>query len=132
MGLANFKQEKKDDESVSKHTAEGNDKENKAKAEIEFLPQSESIKQLLLALEMNAIDVYKDDYAALETEEIRKFEMPEIREVNCFIDAKIMKERYVNGFAWHPSLSGVFVASYTYKTMNLLLQGRPYDTIRYI
>lgn len=109
---------------MSKDTAEGSDKQNETKAGILSLLQSESVKQLLLALEMNAIDVYRDDYAALETEEIRRFEMPEINEVNCFIDAKIMKDRYVNGFAWHPSLSGVFVASYTYNTMNLLLKGR--------
>lgn len=124
MGLANLKQEKKDDESMSKHAAEGSDEQNETIAGAESLLQSESVKQLLLALEMNAIDVYKDDYAALETKEIRRFEMPEINEVNCFIDAKIMKERFVNGFAWHPSLSGVFVASYTYNTMNLLLKGK--------
>lgn len=73
---------------------------------------------------------FRDDYAALETEAIRKFEMPNISEVSCFIDSEIMKERYVNGVAWHPSLSGIFVASYTFNTVNLLSQGRTYGFIR--
>lgn len=67
----------------------------------------------------------RDDYALIESHAIKRYETPEIVEVCCFIDLKICYDRFVNAFAWHPTLSGVFVASYTYKTINVLAQGKP-------
>lgn len=82
------------------------------------------MQQLISALEFNAIDMYRDDYAVIESQAIRKYETPVITEVCCFIDPKICFDRFVNAFAWHPTLSGVFVASYSYKTLNVLFQGK--------
>lgn len=110
-----------------KQTANENEVENEEEEELpgerESISPTEPMKELLNALEFNVIDMYRDDYALIEKEALKKYETPEIVEIRCFIEPKICNERFVNAFAWHPTLSGVFVASYTYQTMNVLLRG---------
>lgn len=65
----------------------------------------------------------RDDYEQIASNAIKRFIRPVITEVFCFIDPKRCANRFVNAFAWHPTLSGVFVASYTYKTLNTFSRG---------
>lgn len=67
--------------------------------------------------------VFRDDYEYIASTAIKKYSKPDINEVFCFIDPKRCFNRFVNAFAWHPTLTGVFVASYTYKTLNTYSRG---------
>lgn len=78
----------------------------------------------LKTIEMNGLTLYRDDYEHIATKSIKKYSKPVINEVFCFIDPKRCFNRFVSAFAWHPTLSGVFVASYTYKTLNTFSRGK--------
>lgn len=90
----------------------------------DIIGPSDAMKELMKVLEFNAIDIYRDDYEHIAEKAIKKYSKPVIKEVFCFIDPQRCFNRFVNAFAWHPTLSGVFVASYTYKTLNTFARGK--------
>lgn len=65
----------------------------------------------------------RDDYTLISKTTVKQYVKPRIKESFCFIDAQRCSDRFVSGFAWHPTLSGVFVASYCFNTPNTFLQG---------
>lgn len=68
--------------------------------------------------------IFRDDYALISSKAVKQYTKPVIREAFCFIDPKKCSDRFVNAFAWHPTMSGIFVASYTYKTLNTFAKGK--------
>lgn len=67
--------------------------------------------------------LFSDDYTEISSTAVKQYTRPRIKESFCFIDPKRCADRFVSGFAWHPTLSGVFVASYCFTTTNTFVQG---------
>lgn len=67
--------------------------------------------------------MHRDDYKHIALKSIKQYVEPVITEVFCFIDPIRCADRFVNAFAWHPTLSGIFVASYTYKVLSTFAKG---------
>ncbi|XP_031627764.1 WD repeat-containing protein 63 [Contarinia nasturtii] len=103
------------DETEVEASSVDQDEEEKSK---DFIGPSDAMKELIRVLEFNAIDMYRDDYEQIASKSITQYIEPVITEVFCFIDPKRCTDRVVSAFAWHPNLSGIFVASYTYKALN--------------
>lgn len=66
----------------------------------------------------NVNNNYRDDYTLLAKKQFVSYTQPYLEEVFCFTDLKKTCKQYVCAIDWHPSLSGLFIASYAQHTLN--------------
>ncbi|XP_052864121.1 dynein axonemal intermediate chain 3-like [Anopheles cruzii] len=64
----------------------------------------------------NLIGLYQNEYDRTFPEAIQPYHSPEIVEKLSFMSRSVTTGRYVRSIDWHPVLSGIFVASYTFET----------------
>ncbi|KFB38526.1 AGAP009027-PA-like protein [Anopheles sinensis] len=79
-----------------------------------------STKSLSKEAQFNLIDLYKNEYHFGAEASVQKYQTPRIDEVLSFMNRSICAGRIVCSMDWHPELSGVFVASYTFETLATL------------
>lgn len=109
---------------VPKPTA-GSDDEDGAPAPVQPPPPEspesnetpDCIKYLLDTLEFNVIDMYRNDYPYISNKKISKSNVPALKELFSFADFSKTSKRFVASMDWHPTFSGVCVASYTFSTL---------------
>ncbi|GAB0095994.1 WD repeat-containing protein 63 [Sergentomyia squamirostris] len=96
--------------------------DDEAKEEEEAVPEvkpivlSNRILELLGALEFNQVDMYRNDYILARSKHLAPFQVPRLREKFCFADMTKTSGRRVQCIEWHPTMSGIFVASYAFDT----------------
>lgn len=79
---------------------------------------SEKVKDLIETLQFNKIDMYRDDYNLIAKKDFPRFQTPVLEELFCFADISKTKNRFVSSVSWHPHLSGIVAASYTFETFS--------------
>ncbi|XP_035782323.1 WD repeat-containing protein 63-like [Anopheles albimanus] len=68
------------------------------------------------AVRHNLIEPYRYEYDAIARQPVQCYRTPLITERLSFMDRSRTIGRYVRSIDWHPELSGIFVASYTFET----------------
>ncbi|XP_055683423.1 dynein axonemal intermediate chain 3 [Lutzomyia longipalpis] len=84
--------------------------------EIKTVVLSRQIEEFLAALEFNQVDMYRNDYILARSKRLSPFQVPHLAEKFCFADISKTSGRRVQCIEWHPTVSGVFVASYAFDT----------------
>lgn len=82
------------------------------------LSASEKVMGLIETLQFNKIDMYRDDYNLIAKKDFPRFQTPVLEETFCFADISKTKNRFVSSVSWHPHLSGIVAASYTFETFS--------------
>jgi dynein intermediate chain 3, axonemal len=84
---------------------------------------SSQVEELLKTLEFNQVDMYRNDYPFICSENISKPKQHNFEELFCFVDIEKCAKRYVSSIDWHPQYSGIFVVAYAFRTMNTMKNG---------
>ncbi|XP_055711511.1 dynein axonemal intermediate chain 3 [Phlebotomus papatasi] len=107
-------------------STEGGETEREEEAEgEEVIPEvkpivlSKQIKDFLEALEFNQVDMYRNDYVLARSKRLAPFQVPKLTEKFCFADITKTSGRRVHCIEWHPTVSGIFVASYAFDTPSM-------------
>uniref|UniRef100_A0A182S6H8 WD repeat-containing protein 63 n=1 Tax=Anopheles maculatus TaxID=74869 RepID=A0A182S6H8_9DIPT len=66
----------------------------------------------------NLIELYGNEYDCIAQKLVPAYRTPQIDEVLSFMNRSLCIGRSVCSMDWHPELSGVFVASYTFETLS--------------
>uniref|UniRef100_A0A182YQU8 WD repeat-containing protein 63 n=1 Tax=Anopheles stephensi TaxID=30069 RepID=A0A182YQU8_ANOST len=80
-----------------------------------LLNAAESLSQ---EARFNLIELYRDEYDCIAQKLVPAYRTPQIDEVLSFMNRSLCIGRSVCSMDWHPELSGVFVASYTFETLS--------------
>uniref|UniRef100_A0A182M2C2 WD repeat-containing protein 63 n=1 Tax=Anopheles culicifacies TaxID=139723 RepID=A0A182M2C2_9DIPT len=66
----------------------------------------------------NLIELYRNEYDCIARKLVPAYRTPHIDEVLSFMNRSLCVGRSVCSMDWHPELSGIFVASYTFETLS--------------
>ncbi|XP_050072328.1 dynein axonemal intermediate chain 3-like [Anopheles maculipalpis] len=80
-----------------------------------LLNAAESLSQ---EARFNLIELYSNEYDCISQTLVPSYRTPQIDEVLSFMNRALCIGRSVCSMDWHPELSGVFVASYTFETLS--------------
>uniref|UniRef100_A0A182ISW1 WD repeat-containing protein 63 n=1 Tax=Anopheles atroparvus TaxID=41427 RepID=A0A182ISW1_ANOAO len=84
-----------------------------------------STESLSKEVQFNLIDLYKNEYGTDVATGVDKYQTPRIDEVLSFMNRSLSVGRTVCSMDWHPELSGIFVASYTFEALSKLSSNVP-------
>uniref|UniRef100_A0A182W9Z5 WD repeat-containing protein 63 n=1 Tax=Anopheles minimus TaxID=112268 RepID=A0A182W9Z5_9DIPT len=68
--------------------------------------------------QFNLIELYRNEYDCIARKLVPAYRTPHIDEVLSFMNRALCVGRSVCSMDWHPELSGIFVASYTFETLS--------------
>uniref|UniRef100_A0A182PNG8 WD repeat-containing protein 63 n=1 Tax=Anopheles epiroticus TaxID=199890 RepID=A0A182PNG8_9DIPT len=66
----------------------------------------------------NLIELYRNEYDCISRTPVPAYRTPRIDEVLSFMNRALCIGRSVRALDWHPELSGIFAASYTFETLS--------------
>ncbi|XP_059612772.1 dynein axonemal intermediate chain 3 [Phlebotomus argentipes] len=113
---AELKAKAEEDAEAEEEQGEEQEGEEEKVQEVKPIVLSSKMKEFLEALEFNQIDMYRNDYILARSKRLAPFKVPQLSEKFCFADITKTSGRRVHCIEWHPTLSGIFVASYTFDT----------------
>ncbi|XP_017039609.1 dynein axonemal intermediate chain 3 [Drosophila ficusphila] len=115
-----------DDEDLELDESEVDEEEEKRKAQakpgtyvepVKPPPEmSAQIEMLLNTLDFNQIDSYRDDYTLISNRQVVQYTNPYLQEFLCFANISKSNKRFVAGYDWYPTLSGLIAVSYAFST----------------